>query len=856
MKTHTKLTFFLVVPNYKEMLSNQISIVACKPLLLLLLVLVMAAFLSAASWNTFTNTNHVYDLKLAANSIIYGSWGGAVKLSDPALIWPPVQQQIWITKDGISSNEIRSIEYIPSSTSVWFGSYNSGISIVSPSGIQVIDYTNGLPSANNIPAKIRKIIAHESRIFVATDLGLSEFSYIEGINFPLLLHQYNSQNTAGGLVNNDIEDMAIGSNGYLYLATPVGISFIHADSLDINAAWKTWNSSSTPIMAGSPIRLSVNNDMIAISVFNTVYQNYQYPMSQNWSTYYPSSPLCNAEISALGLDDDNGVYIAYGSWNEDLLRYSRSTDTLFTYVKSSDNYWHQPESSNGLGTATISKIVDSGDGIYLCSWGDGIYRQSGDNWKSYYANCIGFPKITDIAIDQNHAIWTSSGYISATPTRKGSLGISRLSGSSWTSYNMANSPIHTDNVISVAVDQQNRKWFGTWAINTNNNPLGWKNGLSVLDDSSDIWKYFNHEGIRIFDDELNTWGPIIPGSARLLGNTIGDICADQAGNVLVACYDHGLVVFDENDNLIQSFEVANSNNQRVLYIYHSGDKYFFGTYNDRGLVIWNHNSLPETNGAHWLIPPPPQLSNCEVYGIITVNTPYEGKQHWIAASTGLFMWNEVDWYRYDTAIKRLKYTNGNWQNETLYYVDEERLFGSVPTIPSAILLDPFNRIWIGSVGNGFSVYDPQTERFVNYFPANSPLLSPYVTSLSYDPLNGLLLIGSPEGLVTLEIGRTIITTEKLENVIAYPNPFYPARADHRFVRISNYPENSMPAGKNQCRIYDSSGALVIILEQNVFARFHWNGKNKEGNDCGTGIYFFVVSDEKGNSQRGKIALIR
>ncbi|HQP27214.1 MAG TPA: hypothetical protein PLL58_05235, partial [Candidatus Syntrophosphaera sp.] len=66
----------------------------------------------------------------------------------------------------------------------------------------------------------------------------------------------------------------------------------------------------------------------------------------------------------------------------------------------------------------------------------------------------------------------------------------------------------------------------------------------------------------------------------------------------------------------------------------------------------------------------------------------------------------------------------------------------------------------------------------------------------------------------------------------------------------------MPRGFNQCRIFDSAGTLVRILEENKFARFEWNGANAEGKACANGIYFVVVSDAKGNRRTGKIALLR
>ena len=117
-----------------------------------------------------------------------------------------------------------------------------------------------------------------------------------------------------------------------------------------------------------------------------------------------------------------------------------------------------------------------------------------------------------------------------------------------------------------------------------------------------------------------------------------------------------------------------------------------------------------------------------------------------------------------------------------------------------------------------------------------------------------MLIGTPEGLNTLIIGYQIKPETNLNTLKIYPNPFYPDK--DKSVTIINYPSGTMPRGKNKCRIYDSSGALVITLEENELAQFDWDGLNSAGKKCATGIYFVVVTDEKGNRQTGKIALLR
>ncbi|MBP7205423.1 MAG: T9SS type A sorting domain-containing protein, partial [Candidatus Cloacimonetes bacterium] len=74
--------------------------------------------------------------------------------------------------------------------------------------------------------------------------------------------------------------------------------------------------------------------------------------------------------------------------------------------------------------------------------------------------------------------------------------------------------------------------------------------------------------------------------------------------------------------------------------------------------------------------------------------------------------------------------------------------------------------------------------------------------------------------------------------------------------IRNHPTETLPRGQNRCRIYDASGALVNILEENEFARFDWDGNNAAGKACASGIYFVVVNDEQGNRKTGRVAVLR
>jgi len=806
-----------------------------KRISLILLLVLSCLALNAAKWQTITNNSHVYDLMVKDGDIYFSSWGGVLRIGQPAnsgVGFSSLEQKgIWTTADGLASNDVRNLEYINFSHSLWLGSNFDGISVVSPAGVQKINRELGLPSN-----KVTGIVEYGSKILVATSAGLAEFAYLENVNFPLMLHQYTNSSTNGGLLHDGIEAIAVSPENYLYLSSLRGINYVHLDSLSISGAWHRF--SDFPGTSGRAAKLSLNDDKLLVVETNSVYLHSLDPWQSGWTTLGANDGIVGEVISNAAIDAQNGIWIAYGSWNENVLTFSRDIDTLFTHINQSGNVKHWVEKEAGLGDKSISKIVCAQGQVYLCSWGDGIFLLEDDAWSQYLPNSISFPNIRSIVTDASRAIWFGSGNLDHIPNKKNALGASRYKSGKWRAFNIANSGIHTDNILSIAVDSYNRKWFGTYDVSTGS-PEGWAKGVSVLNEEDGSWTYY----VR----------PI------LLGGTAVHIAKDQHDNMLVACYDDGVTVFDPNDTVLSNFIVKYSVNQRVIYSYHNGRQYFIGTDNDPGLVIWNHDSIPVTDGEHWLKPPPNELNNCEIYGVVSVQSPYEGLQHWIAASTGLFMWDEKSWYLYDTSVKRLKYntSTGQWDNDLLYYVDEERLYGSERTTPTAIYLDPFNRIWIGSLDHGISMYDPVTERFTNYFQGNSPLLSNYITALGYDPVEGQLLVGTPDGLNTLRIGIAEKQDIKLDKLLIFPNPYYPDR-ESKVLQIANFPDDAFPGTGSKCRIYSSSGTLVVELTEDVANsnRFLWNGSSTSGKKCSSGVYFVVVTDPDGNKRSGKLVLLR
>lgn len=175
--------------------------------IILILMIISTGIAYASMWQTHTNTSHIYDILASGDELWFSSWGGVVNIAvEPGSVHTPlnrmVQKHVWNTGNGLYGNDIRHIQRI--ADNFWFATANNGISIVSPQGVQHLNADLGLPSN-----RVRKVLADQSHILVATSNGIADYYYLEGVNFPLLLHQYNVQNTGGALLSDDIELMEI-----------------------------------------------------------------------------------------------------------------------------------------------------------------------------------------------------------------------------------------------------------------------------------------------------------------------------------------------------------------------------------------------------------------------------------------------------------------------------------------------------------------------------------------------------------------------------------------------------------------------------------------------------------------------
>ncbi len=161
-----------------------------------------------------------------------------------------------------------------------------------------------------------------------------------------------------------------------------------------------------------------------------------------------------------------------------------------------------------------------------------------------------------------------------------------------------------------------------------------------------------------------------------------------------------------------------------------------------------------------------------------------------------------------------------------------------------ILVDALNFKWIAT-DNGVWVLDQEGEFITNLTTRNSPLVSDKVLSLTTNPSNGKIYIGTKKGLS--EVQSLSIKPRQDFDIICYPQPFKP-KQDNEMIIEGLAPDTDL-------RIVTINGELVKRI--NSFGRTAvWDGRNSKGQYVNSGVYL-VLADSRTTdaSSVAKIAVI-
>lgn len=790
-----------------------------------------AAFLiGLQNWQAFTNTNHISDLTQFEEKLYLASWGGL-------MIYDPLSdkfEQVYTTLNGLSDNNLRTLEYFPFNDQLLLGTATSGLDRFDGSRfLMPISETLGLADK-----KVNEIVQYDSLLFIATKSGLSVFREEASLSFPLLLNNYDSSNQ---LAADNITALAVANSGHLFVGSYNGLDYVHIDSLQIDSAWQHLNDSNSSLPSSEINDIAIYQNIVLVGTKKGI----AFSCFPNLNWIIKEEDFFQNETSSLFpvfIDSEFNFWSGAGFWSETEQNVIDSTNiALFRF---NDQTISIPESFSkdeiGLFETKIMGMEEIEKKIYFYTWGEGFfcYDLETEEWSSKKeANCLNSNLATELTLDADKNLWLANGQLGVFNERD-SRGVSVFKDEHWQNFTIYNSPLQNNDIMNIEIDGNDRKWFGSWG-----------HGFSRYDEKDDNWEIFTAKQLSGLSSN----------SISLIKNGLDD-------NMWIGSYPNNIVVMDQNDVIVDSFKVfepaAAFDFSDFLKVHIAEEKIVFGMrYN--GIRIWNHFSRPQDNGEYWIKPPSVDVATTQVYDITSRRNDYGTEEIWIAAGSGLYMFDGIDWFKYGTSIKKKVWLNNSWYGsednpnpEYWYYEGQERLYGSQSTYPTALFVDPFNRVWIGTASAGITIFDVEEDTFTNITMDNSALLANIINDLVYNEITGTLYIGTTNGLNTVEIGiaEEQNTETELNNVIAFPNPFYPEK--NETLQIKNQTAITMPLGKTKCRIYNLNGELIRILDKDIYEQFSWDGTNKAGKKCSSGMYFFLISTEDGQIKKGKIALIR
>lgn len=202
-------------------------------------------------------------------------------------------------------------------------------------------------------------------------------------------------------------------------------------------------------------------------------------------------------------------------------------------------------------------------------------------------------------------------------------------------------------------------------------------------------------------------------------------------------------------------------------------------------------------------------------------------QIWCGTNEGLFVITRPqDWFEPDFHFHQIKRNRNDGSGFADY------LLAGVHV--TCIAVDPSNRKWIGTRGDGvYLVSHDGQETICHFTKENSPLLSDNIQSIAVHPQSGLVMFGTDLGLCSY--GEEVVeaeTTLLKDNVKVYPNPVRPNT--NAVVTIEGLTDGA------EVKVVSSSGQ-VVWGTKSIGGSVRWNCCNIDGKRAASGVYHVVCN---------------
>lgn len=203
---------------------------------------------------------------------------------------------------------------------------------------------------------------------------------------------------------------------------------------------------------------------------------------------------------------------------------------------------------------------------------------------------------------------------------------------------------------------------------------------------------------------------------------------------------------------------------------------------------------------------------------------------WLATDTGPYViYNSKDVFSKNIVFNQVAIPRNDGTNYIDYLLNQVDV--------TNIVVDGANRKWISTSSAGVYLVSADGVETIHHFTAdNSPLPSNAVRSLAMDEMNGIIYIGTENGILSYKSDAQT-GAENFNSVSAYPNP---VRADFDGVIIITGLMNNTTV-----KITDINGN-ILKQGKSLGGQFTWDGKNSQGIRVTTGVYLVFGSVENGS----------
>ena len=703
------------------------------------------------------------------------------------------------TVNGLSEVGISAIVANQSQQSLLIAYSSSNIDLIK--GESVINISSILNSSIIGDKTVYNLYSHSKYVYVCLGFGIVVVDIEkEEIKDTYIIGDNSSQEA--------VLDIHISQN-YIYALTNDEIKMAPLNSSFLSDA-SIWNTLNIPTGSSINNLESFQDDFFAFGSTNIIYK-YQ---NNNWDTilFYPNETLRNFKVDDQNLITCTNSYVTVYSSNLDTLdffyAYNGNPGITANDVIYGNGYYWIADDSKGLRRLKNNFSLNNSLIGYMGPFTNECFHLSSVNDKLYVAAGRTYGTNWNKTFNW-HGIYQFNNY--------------------WNYFNRINTTIMADEIDTIS----DIVWVTANPLNENEFVASSFGGGLLLFNNNQFINRFS-----FYNSSLQT-------RIGQSGNSVcvAGTCYDNMGNLWIAnSFTTSPLSVKTNEGEWQSFYCGPLAADKLCTDIIVDDQYGYVwmIVKDVGLVVYDYNQtvFDLSDDQYKIIGTSSGSGSLPSGNVNTLAIDNDG-EIWIGTDNGPTI--------FYSSYPIFNETNYDAQN-ILIEVDGTLQYLLQNEIITDIEIDGANRKWIATDGGGlFLMSEDGTQTIYSLSKENSPLYSNKITSLAINHQNGELFIGTDKGILGYKSTATSPNIE-FTNLQVYPNPVRPDYQGN--IAVTGMMKNS------EVKITDASGFLI----QTIFSQGGqavWNGKDRNNQIVGSGIYYFFATSQDGYSKaKSKVLIVR